>query len=57
MSNIRVQKFTLYGSYLSNFYSLGSYGQDIDVPRSVAVYRNHVFVMHGKSIIRYDYSD
>jgi hypothetical protein len=55
--NIRVKKFTLLGAHLSDFYSLGTYGSDIDVPRSVALHSNKVFVMHGRSIIRYDYSN
>jgi sugar lactone lactonase YvrE len=56
-ANIRVTKFTLYGEYLSNFYSLGTYGGEIDAPRSVAVYKNNVFVMHDRSIMRFVYSD
>jgi hypothetical protein len=53
--NIRVEKFTLLGGYLSDFYSFGTYGQGIDVPRSVVVHGNKIFVMHGQSIIRFDY--
>lgn len=55
--NFRIQKFSVYGGYLSDFYSRGTHGQGLDPPESVEIFGRSVFVMHENSIIRFDYSD
>jgi DNA-binding beta-propeller fold protein YncE len=55
--NFRIKRFTLYGAFLSDLYSIGTYGPNIDVPRSVIADENKIFVMHGRSIVRFDYPE
>lgn len=56
--NFRVEKFSLNGIYASAFYSMGpETPSGLNVPRSVEVYKNNVFVMHDSLINRFDYSE